>query len=113
MNFKILQVWFQNRRSKERRMKQLRYGGYRPTRRSRASARDDLCVPQGDLYSHDGTADGFYGHPPLSFFCDGYGPPGPDGPPPAALPHPSFIIPSDSHRAHVDQTNPGMLENMP
>lgn len=46
------QVWFQNRRSKERRMKQLRYGGYRPARRSRGSTRDDLCVTQGDLYSH-------------------------------------------------------------
>ncbi|KIH50859.1 hypothetical protein ANCDUO_19059, partial [Ancylostoma duodenale] len=31
-----------NRRSKERRMKQLRFGGFRPTRRSRGG-RDELC----------------------------------------------------------------------
>uniref|UniRef100_A0A0R3RKV6 Homeobox domain-containing protein n=1 Tax=Elaeophora elaphi TaxID=1147741 RepID=A0A0R3RKV6_9BILA len=98
-------VWFQNRRSKERRMKQLRFGGYRPIRRSKTSARDELCVPQGDVYSHGGNSDGFYGQLPLSFFCDGYGSTGPDGTPPTALPHPSFIMPSEAQPVHVDQSN--------
>ena len=41
-----LQVWFQNRRSKERRMKQLRYGGYRPGRRNRRG--DDASTANGN-----------------------------------------------------------------
>uniref|UniRef100_A0A915ICE0 Homeobox domain-containing protein n=1 Tax=Romanomermis culicivorax TaxID=13658 RepID=A0A915ICE0_ROMCU len=43
LNMRVIQVWFQNRRSKERRMKQLRYGGFRPgSRRVRnALLRDD------------------------------------------------------------------------
>ncbi|EJW86172.1 hypothetical protein WUBG_02918, partial [Wuchereria bancrofti] len=98
-------VWFQNRRSKERRMKQLRFGGYRPIRRSKTSTRDELCVPQGDIYSHGVNNDGFYGQLPLSFFCDGYGSVGPDGTPPTALPHPSFIMPSEAQPVHVDQSN--------
>ncbi|VDM58872.1 unnamed protein product, partial [Angiostrongylus costaricensis] len=42
LNMRVIQVWFQNRRSKERRMKQLRFGGFRPTRRNRG-ARDEIC----------------------------------------------------------------------
>lgn len=105
LNMRVIQVWFQNRRSKERRMKQLRFGGYRPIRRSKTSARDELCVPQGDIYSHGVNNDGFYGQLPLSFFCDGYGSVGPDGTPPTALPHPSFIMPSEAQPVHVDQSN--------
>uniref|UniRef100_A0A8R1TNA1 Uncharacterized protein n=2 Tax=Onchocercidae TaxID=6296 RepID=A0A8R1TNA1_ONCVO len=105
LNMRVIQVWFQNRRSKERRMKQLRFGGYRPIRRSKTSTRDELCISQGDVYSHGGNNDGFYGQLPLSFFCDSYGSTGPDGTPPTALPHPSFIMPSEAQPVHVDQSN--------
>ncbi|MCP9260227.1 LIM/homeobox protein Lhx1 [Dirofilaria immitis] len=80
LNMRVIQVWFQNRRSKERRMKQLRFGGYRPIRRCKTSTRDELCASQSDIYSHDGT-------------------------PSTVLPHPSFIIPSDAQPVHVDQSN--------
>uniref|UniRef100_A0A0M3HQW5 Homeobox domain-containing protein n=2 Tax=Ascaris TaxID=6251 RepID=A0A0M3HQW5_ASCLU len=93
-------VWFQNRRSKERRMKQLRYGGYRPTRRNRGGSRDDLCAPPGEIFAHDANSEPYYGQPPLSFYCEGYPPP--EGAPPAALPHPSFIIPPDAHHMHIE-----------
>ncbi|CAJ0917830.1 unnamed protein product, partial [Mesorhabditis belari] len=61
LNMRVIQVWFQNRRSKERRMKQLRFGGYRPARRSRGG-RDDL----GDVYGHDGA---FFAAAPMGFYC--------------------------------------------
>uniref|UniRef100_A0A914E202 Uncharacterized protein n=1 Tax=Acrobeloides nanus TaxID=290746 RepID=A0A914E202_9BILA len=46
LNMRVIQVWFQNRRSKERRMKQSRMTcGYRPTRRSRQpSSRDEMAM---------------------------------------------------------------------
>ncbi|CDW58759.1 LIM and Homeobox domain containing protein [Trichuris trichiura] len=38
LNMRVIQVWFQNRRSKERRIKQLRFGAFRPgSRRARSS----------------------------------------------------------------------------
>ncbi|CAJ0565725.1 unnamed protein product, partial [Mesorhabditis spiculigera] len=69
LNMRVIQVWFQNRRSKERRMKQLRFGGYRPARRSRGG-RDDML---NDVYAHEGGPAGFFG-PPMGFYCgDLYG----------------------------------------
>ncbi|CAP31196.2 Protein CBR-LIN-11 [Caenorhabditis briggsae] len=68
LNMRVIQVWFQNRRSKERRMKQLRYGGYRQSRRQR---REDIV----DMFPNDQQ---FYPPPPPSnvqFFCDPYGSP--------------------------------------
>ncbi|EFP01532.1 CRE-LIN-11 protein [Caenorhabditis remanei] len=68
LNMRVIQVWFQNRRSKERRMKQLRYGGYRQSRRQR---REDIV----DMFPNDQQ---FYPPPPPSnvqFFCDPYSSP--------------------------------------
>ncbi|PIO61020.1 LIM domain protein, partial [Teladorsagia circumcincta] len=73
------QVWFQNRRSKERRMKQLRFGGFRPTRRSRGG-RDELCQ---EMFQNEGPPPGFFNQHPIGFFCDPYGERGPLPPLPA------------------------------
>ncbi|PAV56571.1 hypothetical protein WR25_16551 isoform A [Diploscapter pachys] len=66
LNMRVIQVWFQNRRSKERRMRQLRYGGYRPNRRNRGN-RDELCQ---DMFSDGSGPPPFFGPPPMEFFCD-------------------------------------------
>ncbi|WKX91705.1 hypothetical protein Q1695_010047 [Nippostrongylus brasiliensis] len=79
LNMRVIQVWFQNRRSKERRMKQLRFGGFRPTRRSRGG-RDELCQ---DMFPGEGPPPGFFGQHPIGFFCDPYGERGPLPPLPA------------------------------
>ncbi|VDD90943.1 unnamed protein product [Enterobius vermicularis] len=95
------EVWFQNRRSKERRMRQLRCGSFRPTRRNRGTNRDDLCPPNADIFAHEAASDGFYGQAPLRYFCDGYQRPDSSGSSSIA-PHPAFIMPPDAHRIPVD-----------
>ncbi|VDM49466.1 unnamed protein product [Toxocara canis] len=54
-----------------------------------------------DLSVTDANGEPYYGQPPLSFYCEAYPPP--EGAPPAALPHPSFIIPPDAHHMHIEQ----------
>ncbi|VDK50366.1 unnamed protein product, partial [Anisakis simplex] len=106
LNMRVIQVWFQNRRSKERRMKQLRYSGYRPSRRNRGGNREDLCGQAGDLFPHDANGEAYFGQPGISFYCEsGYAPPQPDGTQQTALPHPSFIMPPDAHHLHMDPSN--------
>ena len=73
----VLQVWFQNRRSKERRMKQLRYGPYRPGRRARGARDDPLLNPH--LFGPDGLHRDYY-------------PPHLQPPPPGQPPEPYFML---------------------
>lgn len=53
----------------------------------------------------DGTGDGFYVQPSLPFYCEGY----PTQEAPHSLPHPSFIMPPEVHRMHMEQANSGKI----
>nr|ACI49225.1 hypothetical protein Csp3_JD05.010 [Caenorhabditis angaria] len=83
LNMRVIQVWFQNRRSKERRMKQLRFGGYRQSRRQR---RDDIV----DMFPNESPY-----FPPSNvvppFFIDPYSSP-PNGENGGLAPPPSFGV---------------------
>ncbi|XP_045171450.2 LIM/homeobox protein Lhx5-like [Mercenaria mercenaria] len=88
LNMRVIQVWFQNRRSKERRMKQLSALGarrhfFRSPRRMRA-LRGDLddaeMMGPGFGYYNEGEADMYGNFPPYNNFYHGQGP-GPEMPP--------------------------------
>ncbi|KAK0425541.1 hypothetical protein QR680_009252 [Steinernema hermaphroditum] len=103
LNMRVIQVWFQNRRSKERRMKQQRFcGGYRPARRNRNGSQNEiLMTPTGpELFPIDPrhAGNGFYGRtPPNPYFCDVYSTPGSDG----QTPHPSAFVLPDGTTPHM------------
>uniref|UniRef100_A0A7E4V4I4 LIM/homeobox protein Lhx1 n=1 Tax=Panagrellus redivivus TaxID=6233 RepID=A0A7E4V4I4_PANRE len=106
LNMRVIQVWFQNRRSKERRMKQTRLNcGYRPARRSRGNGngggRDGSELGYSDIISANGDSQidpsnvvasvagvaGFYGMPP-GFFVP---------PPPSQNPNDPIYASNDSN----------------
>lgn len=89
LNMRVIQVWFQNRRSKERRMKQLSALGarrhfFRSPRRMRALRGDmddgDMMAP-GFGYYNDGEQEMYGNFPPYNSFYhnQGHGPELPPG----------------------------------
>lgn len=82
LNMRVIQVWFQNRRSKERRMKQLNALGarrqfFRGPRRMRALSSDlgenEMFGP-GYCYFNEGEPDMYGSYPPYNNFYHGQGP---------------------------------------
>ncbi|KRZ11128.1 LIM/homeobox protein Lhx1 [Trichinella zimbabwensis] len=75
LNMRVIQVWFQNRRSKERRIKQLRFGAFRPgSRRARSSLlRAEAGLAGASFFPDNLTrmADPYY-HSHMGYYCDPY-----------------------------------------
>uniref|UniRef100_A0A1I7XQE9 PSP domain-containing protein n=1 Tax=Heterorhabditis bacteriophora TaxID=37862 RepID=A0A1I7XQE9_HETBA len=85
-------------------MKQLRFGGFRPARRSRGG-RDEICQ---EMFPGEGPPPQFFGQPPMGFFCDPYagGDRGPIPPlPPFTMPPPDAPHPM-VHDGFTERTSP-------
>ncbi len=99
---RVIQVWFQNKRSKEKRMHQMRFmarAPFLPPNARRFPGGDPrFCFPPNAMPFPD------YGFPPD---CGPYGPGGPGGPPPPFMPHPpppgGFLPPPPGAAPSADQ----------
>jgi hypothetical protein len=114
LNMRVIQVWFQNRRSKERRMKQLSALGvrrqfYRNPRRLRALRPGEELVDGADLLGQPGFnyfvdgADFYAGYPPYGDYFTSHHP--------GADPSMTYLPPTSSQGSMIDQVSGQQLHD--